>query len=128
MSTLDERGLPRGYPFREEWEITPRDAKTLMEDRSSGAVLLDCRGADELRIASVKGARHIPMDQVELRADELETDDGGRAHDVLVICHSGRRSLRVASVLRALGFSNAYSVAGGIDLWSVDIDPSIPRY
>jgi rhodanese-related sulfurtransferase len=47
---------------------------------------------------------------------------------VLVICHSGRRSLRVASTLRALGFPNAYSVAGGIDLWSVDIDPTIPRY
>lgn len=132
MSTLDDRGLPVGYPFREEWEMTPRDVKALLEDPSSGAVLLDCRRPDELRIASIKGAVHIPMDQIERRADELEDDEGGagggRTRPIAVICHTGRRSLRVATTLRALGYTGAYSVAGGIDLWSVDIDPSVPRY
>lgn len=128
MSRLDANGLPLGYPFREDWEVTPRGAKQAISAPDSHAVLLDCRQHDELQIASIKDALHIPMDQIERRADELEDDDGGKDHPILVICHSGRRSLRVASTLRALGFPNAYSVAGGIDLWSVDIDPSIPRY
>lgn len=128
MSGLDARGLPAGYPFREEWEVTPRETQAILQAPGTDALLLDCRLPDELRIASVKGALHIPMDQIERRADEVETDDGERTRRVLVICHSGRRSLRVAATLRALGFPNAYSVAGGIDLWSIDIDPTIPRY
>ena len=128
MTGLDARGLPIGYPFREEWEVTPRDTKAMLDAPGSDVVLLDCRLPEELQIAAVKGALHIPMDQIERRVDEVETDEGERHHRVLVICHSGRRSLRVASTLRALGFPNAYSVAGGIDLWSVDIDPTIPRY
>jgi rhodanese-related sulfurtransferase len=123
---LDARGLPIGYPFREEWEVTPRQTKQELAN-DPAAVLLDCRRADELQLAAVKGAVHIPMDQIERRADELELDEA-RDRRVLVICHTGRRSLRVAATLRAIGFPNAYSVAGGIDLLSVDIDPAIPRY
>lgn len=126
MTALDSRGLPAGYPFREEWEVTPRDAKKALD--AGQAILLDCRRPDELQVVSIKGAIHIPMDQIERRADELEDDDGGRAHPVHVICHTGRRSLRVATTLRALGFTNAYSVAGGVDLWAVDIDPTLARY
>ena len=126
MSALDARGLPIGYPFREEWEVTPRDTRRELD--AHRAVLLDCRRPEELQVASIAGALHIPMDQIERRADELEDDDARRDHPIHVICHTGRRSLRVAATLRALGFPNAYSVAGGIDLWSQDIDPTIPRY
>lgn len=128
MTALDPRGLPPGYPFREEWEVTPRDAKKMLDAPGKGAVLLDCRRSEELQIVSIKGALHVPMDQTELRVEELEDDDGKREHPVLVICHTGRRSLRVASTLRALGFSKAYSVAGGIDLWAVDVDKTLARY
>jgi len=127
MTPLDEQGLPPGYPFRPDWEITPRQTKDLLAEQAE-AVLLDCRRPEELDIARVPGAVHIPMDEIERRGDELETDDGGRDHVVAVICHSGRRSLRVAAALRAMGYPRAVSVAGGIDLWAVDIDPAIPRY
>lgn len=128
MSPLDARGLPAGYPFRNDWEVTPRDTKAMLEQPGSQALLLDCRLPEELQIAAIRGATHIPMDQIERRADELEDDDAGKDRPILVICHSGRRSLRVAAALRAMGFPKAYSVAGGIDLWAVDIDPSLPRY
>ncbi|MGE4197104.1 MAG: rhodanese-like domain-containing protein [Phycisphaerales bacterium] len=125
---MDSRGLPVGYEFRPEWEITPRDTKALIADTTKHAVLLDCRRPEEWAAGRIQGAVHIPMDQIERRAEELEDDDGGRAHPIAVYCHTGRRSLRVAATLRGLGFTGAYSVAGGIDLWSVDLDPSIPRY
>ncbi len=128
MSALDARGLPTGYPFREEWEVTPRDTKKMLDTPASDAVLLDCRRPEELRIVSINGATHIPMDQIEKRAEELEDDDAGKNRPILVICHSGRRSLRVATTLRALGFPKAYSVAGGIDLWALDIDRTLARY
>jgi len=128
MSVVDERGLPHGYPFRPEWEVTPRDTRRAIGMPGSNVVLLDCRRPEELQVASIVGAVHIPMDEIERRADELESDDGGRTHPIHVICHSGRRSLRVAATLRGLGYTGAYSVAGGIDLWSVDIDPRVPRY
>jgi rhodanese-related sulfurtransferase len=46
----------------------------------------------------------------------------------VVHCHHGGRSLRVAHWLREQGFANAQSMAGGIDRWSQEIDPSVPRY
>ncbi len=128
MSQLDERGLPVGYEFRPEWEITPRQTKAMLLDAGSRVILLDCRRPEEWAAGRIPGAVHIPMDQIEARADELEDDEGGKAHPIAVYCHTGRRSLRVASALRGLGYSRASSVAGGIDLWSVDLDPSIPRY
>jgi sulfur-carrier protein adenylyltransferase/sulfurtransferase len=100
----------------------------MLETAGSSAILVDCRRPDELQIVSIKGAVHIPMDQIERRADELEDDSAGKDRPVLIICHSGRRSLRVATTLRAMGFSKAFSVAGGIDLWALDIDRSLPRY
>lgn len=128
MSELDTRGLPRGYDYKSEWEITPRETKALLSTAGSGVILLDCRRPEEWAAGRIPGAVHIPMDQVDRRADELEDDEGGRGHPIAVYCHTGRRSLRVASMLRAMGFAKASSVAGGIDLWSVDLDSSIPRY
>lgn len=129
---LDSRGLPLGYDFRPEWEITPRQTKELIADPAKRAVLLDCRRPEEWAAGRIPGALHIAMDVIEKRADELEDDDAPngseRARPIAVYCHTGRRSLRVAAALRAMGFPNAYSVAGGIDLWSVDLDPGIPRY
>ncbi len=129
---LDPNGLPTGYEFRPDWEITPRQARSLMADPSKHAVLLDCRRPEEWAAGRIVGAVHIPMDQTERRADELENDDAPKgqekSHPIAVYCHTGRRSLRVTATLRGLGFTNVYSVAGGIDLWSLDIDPTIPRY
>ena len=126
---LDARGLPVGYPFKPDWEITPRDTKRLRAGAGeSGFILLDCRRPDEWQTARIEGAIHIPMADIERRAEELESDEGTRDTPIAVHCHHGMRSLKVTATLRALGFTNVRSMAGGIDLWSVDVDPTVRRY
>ena len=48
--------------------------------------------------------------------------------EIVVYCHHGIRSLNAISQLRALGFTRLYNLSGGIDQWTTDIDPSLPRY
>jgi rhodanese-related sulfurtransferase len=125
---LDARGLPAGYLLRPELEITPRQTREAIKSAQTPPLLVDCRRPDEWDLARIQGAVHLPMDEIERRADELEGDEGQRDHPVIVYCHHGRRSLRVTLALKAMGFTDVRSMAGGIDLWSIDIDPSVPRY
>lgn len=122
-------GLPLGYPLRADWELTPRQlADLLAKGLPKGTLLLDCRRDEEVAFNRIPGAVHVEMNQTEKRADELEDETGGRDHPIIVYCHHGRRSLQVTTTLRALGFTNVRSLAGGIDAWSTAIDPSVPRY
>jgi len=129
---LDARGLPVGYPFQPEWEVTPREVKRAMDAGETagpdGTLVLDCRRADEHAVAKIEGAVLVPMDQVAGRLGELEGKTLGRERPIVVHCHSGRRSLKVTDALRKAGFSDVKSMAGGIDLWAVDIDPGVRRY
>lgn len=86
---------------------------------------LDCREPEEYATAKIAGAMLLPMSQLADRAAELEP----RKNELVVVhCHHGGRSLRVAMWLRKQGFAQACSMAGGIDVWSQQIDPAIPRY
>lgn len=128
-AALDARGLPHGYPFKPEWETTPRQTKQQLHAATSDSfILLDCRRPEEWQTTRIAGARHIPMADIERRAEELESDDGTRDTPIVVHCHHGVRSLKVTAALRAMGFTNVRSMAGGIDLWSIDVDPTVPRY
>lgn len=122
---LDERGLPAGYAFKPEHEITPREAHALVGAKR--AALLDCRTLREWEAARIDGATLLPMPEIESRLDEVrELVEDGR--ELIVHCHHGMRSLRVTLMLRALGVSPVRSMAGGIDLWSRTVDPTVPRY
>jgi rhodanese-related sulfurtransferase len=92
-------------------------------DANEPLVLLDVREPDEIATASVDGALLIPMGEVPARASELPADV-----PIVVMCHAGGRSARVTGYLNANGFPNAVNLAGGIDEWSMAIDPSVPRY
>lgn len=122
---LDARGLPPGYLFKADLEMTPREARDALADASRGVVLVDCRTQEEHDAASVAGGALIPLQELGQRLDEVE-DLGGR--EILVICHHGVRSMKATLLLRQAGFANVRSVAGGIDLWSRAVDPSVPRY
>ena len=87
--------------------------------------LLDCREADEVATAKIAGAMHIPMREIPARLAELGTDREGR---IVVHCHRGGRSLRVTHFLRQQGFANTQNMSGGIEAWSLQVDPMIPRY
>jgi len=128
---LDERGLPVGYPFKPDWEVTPRQTKELLARPESDPLrplLIDCRRADEWALCRIDGAVHIPMDLIMARMDELEEGPQGRNTPIVVQCRSGQRSITVTANLRGVGFTNVKSMAGGILAWSMGIDPSIPRY
>lgn len=125
-ASLDDRGLPPDYQFQHDWEITPRDASArLREPEQTRPLLLDVRRLDEWETARVDGATLIPLQELPMRLDEIEQH---RDRPIITLCHHGRRSLRAASMLRASGFTDVLSMAGGIDLWSMDIDRRVPRY
>ena len=87
--------------------------------------LLDCRERDEFATCRISGARLLPMGEIPERIDELTPL---RESTVIVYCHHGVRSLRTARWLRERGFENVQSLSGGIDAWSREIDPTVPRY
>jgi rhodanese-related sulfurtransferase len=88
-------------------------------------VLIDCREPEEHALVRIAGARLLPMSQLAARIAELADH---RDCDIAVHCHHGGRSLKVAHWLRENGFPKAQSMSGGIDQWSQEIDPALPRY
>jgi rhodanese-related sulfurtransferase len=105
-------------------ELSPAEFRRRWSDQNSRAVvLLDVREPQELMLARVPAAIHIPMREIPERLHEL---DPGKP--LVVMCHSGGRSRRVAEYLAANGFEDIYNLAGGIDAWALQIDPSVPRY
>lgn len=124
-SPLDDKGLPVGYLFKPDLEITPRDAKAALGNRARGAVLVDCRTREEFDCTSVAGSTLIPLQEIGQRLDEVEDLE---AREILVMCHHGVRSMKATLLLKQAGFENVRSVAGGIDLWSRAVDPGVKRY
>ena len=108
------------YPI----EIDVQQVKVLL-DEGVGVVLLDCREPDEHQAARIDQAQLIPMGELPRRIAELADH---RDRRVIVVCHLGGRSLRVAHWLRTQGFQQAQSMDGGIDAWAQLIDRSVPRY
>lgn len=108
-----------------EWECSPRQAHAMLQSVEAGVVLVDCRTEEEWDQARIEGAILIPLAELHERAEELRHFEG---RPIVVYCHHGRRSLRATAILRDSGFPTAISMAGGIDRWSVEIDPSVPRY
>lgn len=94
-------------------------------DTGDEFLLLDCREQNEWDHVRIDGATLLPMSEIQERVAEL---DDHRDRDIVVYCHHGGRSLQVAMWLQQQGFSNALSMAGGIDVWAQQIDPGLPRY
>lgn len=107
-----------------EWEVTPEHVAQLRQD-GKALLLLDVRTDREVATAAIDGARVIEMQELPARIDEIEEH---AKEKVVVFCHGGVRSLRVTEFLRDRGFTDAWSMAGGIDAWSKRVDPSVPTY
>lgn len=94
-------------------------------DAGESLLFLDCREPDEHATAHIQGTTLIPMSVLSQRVGELEPY---RNCPIVVHCHHGGRSMRVTNWLCQQGFANVTNMAGGIDEWSQQIDPSVPRY
>lgn len=123
--SVDAEGLPRGYPFRPAYEITAREAKRRLDAGDGSILIIDVRTGPEWDHVHVPGSVHVPLDEIERRADEISPAAG---QVVACLCHHGVRSLKASLALRQLGFPDAMSIAGGIDAWSLAADPSVRRY
>ena len=97
------------------WPDAERDVRDVL--------LLDERQPAEVALAAIGGTCHIPMQQVPARLEELPRDK-----PIVVLCHLGGRSRRVAQFLAANGFEQVFNLAGGIDAWSLTVDERINRY
>jgi rhodanese-related sulfurtransferase len=111
--------------FMLDYEITTRELKQLLAATSpEKPVILDVREPWEHQVARIEGSTFMPMGDVPSRVvRELDPE----AH-IVTVCHHGVRSMNVAVWLRNQGFENAQSLRGGIDAWSGDVDPTVPRY
>ena len=103
-------------------EILPREVKQRL-DKGEKMLLVDVREPHEFALCKIDGAVLIPMGTIPANLQKLDTDE-----DVICFCHHGMRSMDVANWLRAQGVKSAKSMAGGIDRWSLEIDPNVPRY
>ena len=105
-------------------EINPRDLAAQLRSDPGKTILLDVREPWELATAQISGSKSIPMGEIPSRAfQELDPE----AH-IVTVCHAGVRSLNVALWLRNQGFEQVQSLSGGIDGWSREVDPTVPRY
>jgi rhodanese-related sulfurtransferase len=104
-------------------EITPQELKARLSLRER-PLLLDVRQDWETKLCRLDNSIHIPIEEIELRVEELSPDD-----EIVVYCHQGVRSAAVAQYLREQhGFKNVKNLAGGLDFWARSVDPGMRRY
>ena len=103
-------------------ELEPLQLRARL-DHGDTITILDVREPEEIRIAAFPGALHIPMGEIPARLNELDPDAA-----MVVVCHHGMRSAQVAMYLARTGFAHVSNLNGGIDEWSLTVDPATPRY
>jgi len=114
---------PAAIPASNPDEVTVQELKHALENPDLGIQVLDVREPVEHRIASIKGAKLIPLSTLRQRYTELDPSQRYYIH-----CHAGGRSMNAVEFLRGQGFKHVKSVKGGITAWSDEIDPSVPKY
>ena len=105
-----------------QWEIDARALKA-MQDRGEDFELIDVREPHEFEIAKIPGAKLIPLGSLPARVSELDS-----SRPIVLHCHHGQRSMRALEFLHQAGFRKLKNLRGGIDAWSKQVDPTVPRY
>ena len=107
-------------------QITPTDLPQWLKGQTD-PVVLDVREPAEWQAASVQADGftlvQLSMNEIPARLAELDPQ-----RPIACLCHHGARSQRVAQFLLQNGFENVVNIAGGIDAWSLQRDPTVPRY
>lgn len=103
-------------------EITARELADKLKS-ATPPLVIDVREPHEYEYARIAGAQLKPLGQITAWASELNKEA-----EIVLQCHSGSRSMYAAQFLQRLGFKHVANLKGGIDAWSVQVDPSVPRY
>ena len=102
-------------------EINAAEAAQCLAEYPNTTVLLDVREEQELAIAGIAGALHIPMGEIPARLAEIDS-----SKTVICMCHGGMRSAQVVSLLASQGYEKVMNLAGGIHAWNQLVNPDIP--
>jgi len=103
-------------------DISPQELKEKVQT-AKNFILLDVREAEEREISRLPNDVHIPLGELGARLGEL--DPGA---EIVVYCRTGNRSGRAAAWMAHMGYRNVWNLAGGINQWAREIDPSLPTY
>ena len=87
--------------------------------------LLDVREPEEFEIAALPNARLVPLGQIPARVEQIAD---WKNEPVVVYCHHGIRSMHAINFLAQAGFTDLTNLSGGIDAWSREVNPKLPRY
>lgn len=110
-------------------QLPVQDVQALIDtaDAQAAPLLLDVREPWEFSLAAIRSAKaetlHIPMHEIPARLAEIDPQ-----RPVICVCHHGMRSLQVAHFLARQGYEEVINLEGGIDAWSQQVDPGVPRY
>ncbi len=104
-------------------ELTPAECQDYLGQVGGDALLLDVREPWEYNIASLDNSRLVPMQEIPAAAEDLD-----REQEIIVICHHGIRSRKVAWFLESRGFSSVINLRGGLDAWARELDPQLATY
>jgi rhodanese-related sulfurtransferase len=104
-------------------ELSAEEVAARIKAAPKDVLLLDVRESYERDLAHIEPSLHIPMRDVPDRLAEIPPE-----HEVIVYCHGGARSAMVAGFLETRGYKRVANLAGGIDAWSQQVDPTVPRY
>jgi rhodanese-related sulfurtransferase len=115
-------GIVPEDPANAVWEISATELRSRLE-RGDELTLIDVREPHEWQIAHLPDATLIPLHSVPAHLSELDS-----SREIVLHCHTGVRSMRALEFLRSAGFRKLKNLRGGIDAWSRDVDPGVPRY
>jgi molybdopterin/thiamine biosynthesis adenylyltransferase/rhodanese-related sulfurtransferase len=104
-------------------EVSVQEMKRALEDPALGIKVVDVREPFEYEIAHIEGVPLLPMSQIQRRFTELDPNS-----QYYFLCKVGARSMDVVDFLHEQGFKYVKNIKGGIDAWSAEIDPTVPRY
>jgi rhodanese-related sulfurtransferase len=107
-----------------ESSLSPTELAARLTTESSPH-LLDVRDVEEHQFVALPGSKLIPLREIPQRVDEIEP---WKNEEIVVYCHHGIRSQHAIGWLRQQGFTKLRNLTGGIDRWTSEVDPSLPRY
>jgi adenylyltransferase/sulfurtransferase len=115
-------GVEEQIALERENVITPKELAAKVS-KGEPVTLLDVREQHEWDIVHLQDAKLVPLREVPRRANEFSTAD-----EIVAYCHVGGRSAQAVNILRQLGFRRVKNLAGGIERYAAEVDPSMPRY